>query len=248
MLQAINLHKTFGQVEAVKSVSFKAEKGEIVGLLGVNGAGKSTTIKMLTTYLSPSSGAAKVAGYDLIKEAAKVRGCIGYLPELPALYPELTVYEHLKFFSELRILDRTNRRGRIEEVLASCSLQSVSGIVAKNLSRGFRQRLGFAIAILHDPAVLILDEPSSGLDPKQVTEMRSLIGKLGAQKTVLLSTHLLSEVSQICSRVVMISEGMVKLDSRLKEIGDDRALEQAFLTIVADAEAGEIRKLASGVR
>lgn len=242
MLEANALKRCFGDATAVDDITFTVPKATVAALLGVNGAGKTTTIRMLTTYLTPTSGTARVGGFDIREEAAQVRQQIGYLPELPALYPELTVEEHLKFHAGIRSLRGDLRDARIFAVLERCALGEVRNKVCRTLSRGLKQRLSLAIATLHDPQVLILDEPTSGLDPKQIHEMRKFIQDLGATKTVLLSTHLLAEVSEICSKVIILSEGRVTLESDVKTIGDTRALEKAFLESVAGRSAEAIQQ------
>lgn len=231
MITVENLTKYYGPVLAVEGASFSAAKGEIVGFLGPNGAGKTTTIRLLTTYLPPSSGSASVAGYDIVEEAEQVRRAIGYLPEHPPLYQELSVLEYLRFVAQLRGVAPRHSKQRIDEVIESCFLTEVRHKLCGHLSRGYRQRAGIAQAIIHNPKVLILDEPTSGLDPKQIVEIRKLIRSLAGERTVLLSTHQLVEVSTVCSRVVIINRGRIVVDQALSEVTE--GLEALFLKAVS---------------
>ncbi len=232
MIEAIHLNKRYGDFEAVSDVTFSAKKGEIVGLLGLNGAGKTTTLKMLATVLPPTSGSAIISGFDIRKDPDQVRKRLGFLGESPALYPELTVVEYLTFFAKLRGLADDSAHARVETTLMQCGLNDVRKKLCQHLSRGYRQRVGIAQAMVHDPEVLILDEPTSGLDPKQIVEMRKLVQEIGATKSVILSTHILNEVKEICSRVVIIAKGRVALESRLEALSGAQTLEQQFLDCV----------------
>jgi ABC-2 type transport system ATP-binding protein len=233
MIEVANLSKSYGDYQAVRGVTFSAAKGEIVGFLGPNGAGKTTTIRMLATYLPPTSGTATIAGFDIVKQAEKVRQKIGYLPENPPLYGEMTVSEYLKFIAEIKGIPRSQVRLKIEEVLERCFISDVRHKLCQHLSRGYRQRVGLAQAIIHDPEVIILDEPTSGLDPRQIIEIRQLIQSLGKSHTVLLSTHILPEVSMVCNKVVIISNGQVVIESSLNQLTKEKDLEQIFLESVS---------------
>ncbi len=233
MIEVANLSKSYGDYQAVRGVTFSAAKGEIVGFLGPNGAGKTTTIRMLATYLPPTSGTATIAGFDIVKQAEKVRQKIGYLPENPPLYGEMTVSEYLKFIAEIKGISRSQVRLKIEEVLERCFISDVRHKLCQHLSRGYRQRVGLAQAIIHDPEVIILDEPTSGLDPRQIIEIRQLIQSLGKSHTVLLSTHILPEVSMVCNKVVIISNGQVVIESSLNQLTKEKDLEQIFLESVS---------------
>jgi len=233
MIEVKNLSKSYGDYQAVSGVTFSAARGEIVGFLGPNGAGKTTTIRMLATYLPPTSGTATIAGYDIVKQAEKVREKIGYLPENPPLYGEMTVAEYLTFIAEIKGIPRSQARTKIEEVLERCFISDVRHKLCQHLSRGYRQRVGLAQAIIHDPEVIILDEPTSGLDPKQIIEIRQLIQSLGKSHTVLLSTHILPEVSMVCNKVVIISNGRVVIESSLNQLTKEKDLEQIFLESVS---------------
>ena len=233
MIEVTNLQKRYGDYIAVSDVCFSAKKGEIVGFLGPNGAGKTTTIRMLATFLPPSSGTAKVAGFDILTQADQVRKRIGYLPETPPLYGEMTVREYLTFVARIKGIPSANVAERIDYSLEQCFLKEVRNKLCQHLSRGYRQRVGLAQAIIHDPDVIILDEPTSGLDPKQIIEIRQTISSLAANHTVILSTHILPEVSMVCSKVVIINKGKVVLESDLKDLSKDRSLEQVFIESVS---------------
>ncbi len=206
-IQVQNLTKTYGPHPALRDVSFQVQKGEILGFLGPNGAGKTTTMRILTGFMPPTSGSARVAGYDVFYDSIEVRRRIGYLPESVPLYNEMTVWDYLDFCARLRSVPE--RDGAIERALEMVSVGEKADTLIGKLSKGYRQRVGIAQALLHDPEVLILDEPTIGLDPKQIIEIRNLIKSLGGDHTILLSTHILPEVSQTCSRVLIINEGVI---------------------------------------
>ena len=239
MIDVNNLVKSYGETEAVAGVSFSAAKGEVVGFLGPNGAGKTTTIRMLATYIPPTSGSASVAGFDIAKNSEEVRKRIGYLPENPPLYPELRVREYLNFIGRLRGYRGAELKTRVESVIERCFLSDVAGKLCGHLSRGYRQRAGLAQAIIHEPDVVILDEPTSGLDPRQIIEIRKLIRSLALEHTVILSTHILPEVSSVCSKVVIINHGKVVLERSLSEIGNVSALERVFLDCIRGEQGVE---------
>jgi len=242
MIEVVNLSKSYGDYIAVSDVSFSADKGQIVGFLGPNGAGKTTTIRMLATYLPPTSGKASIAGYDVVSQAEEVRKRIGYLPENPPLYPEMTVREYLKFIAEIKGVARATMAERIEQVMEQCFITDVRNKLCQHLSRGYRQRVGLAQAIIHEPEVIILDEPTSGLDPKQIIEIRQLIRSLGESHTVLLSTHILPEVSMVCNKVVIINRGRVVIESMLNQLTKDKDLEQIFLESVSREDEPGIQR------
>jgi ABC-2 type transport system ATP-binding protein len=212
MIEVESLTKDYGPTRAVDQVTFNVRKGEVLGFLGPNGAGKSTTMKILTCFLAPTSGRAKVAGFDVFDDSLEVRRRIGYLPEDTPIYRDMTVLEYLQFAAEMRGMPRDRSESRIHEIGGRCGLQEVAGKLVGELSKGYRQRLGLAQAMLHDPDILILDEPTSGLDPNQIVEIRSLIKEIGREKTVILSTHILPEVQATCSRIVIISGGKLVAD------------------------------------
>lgn len=222
MISVKQLTKVYGQTLAVDRVSFEVGRGQIVGFLGPNGAGKSTTMRMLTCYLPPTSGTASVSGFDIFHQSHDVRQVLGYLPENVPLYTEMTVDEYLNFRGKLRDLPKDIRKKRVDYVIDRCWLGTVRKRVISHLSKGFRQRVGLADAMLHDPAVLILDEPTVGLDPNQIREMRRLIKELGGDHTVLLSTHILPEVEAICDHVIIIAGGRVVAKGSLDELKQSR--------------------------
>lgn len=219
MIRVERLSKRYGEVKAVDRISFEVGRGEIVGLLGPNGAGKTTTMRMLTTYLPMTSGRASLAGHDVLDEPLEVRRRVGYLPESVPLYTEMRVREYLTFRSKLKDVPRSRRRAAVDEVSARCQLREVEHRVLGHLSKGFRQRVGLAEAMLHDPDILILDEPTAGLDPIQIREVRALIRELGARHTILLSTHIMSEVEAVCSRVIIIARGKIAEDQPIDRAG-----------------------------
>jgi ABC-2 type transport system ATP-binding protein len=200
MLEVRNLTKRYGDIVAVRDVSFTAAQGQILGFLGPNGAGKTTTMRILTGFLPATSGTAKVAGFDVFTESAEVRRRIGYLPENPPLYTEMTAESYLRFVARIKGMARNTIEDAIDRVISTCGLESVRHRLLGQLSKGFRQRAGLAQALIHDPPVLVLDEPTIGLDPRQIIEIRSLIKTLGGKRTIVLSTHILPEVSQIVRR------------------------------------------------
>ena len=209
MIEVQHLTKRYGPTTAVDDISFRVEPGEILGFLGPNGAGKTTTMRVLTGYMPPTEGRAVVAGYDIFEQPIAAKRRIGYLPETPPLYPEMTVRDYLTFVSKIRGVPRAERRARVNDVMERTRVADVAQRHCGKLSKGDRQRGGLAQALLHNPEVLILDEPTAGLDPKQIIETRQLIKQLGGDHTVILSTHILPEVSQTCQRVVIINKGRV---------------------------------------
>ena len=228
MIEVQNLCKYFGPIVAVDKISFQVDRGEVVGFLGLNGAGKSTTMRILTSFLPATSGIAKVAGYDVMLQSTEVRQNIGYLPENVPLYPEMRVEEYVMFRAKLKGMARGDRIRRVEYCLERCRLSTVRRRLLSTLSKGYRQRVGLADAMINDPPILILDEPTSGLDPVQIRETLALLRELGENHTVLLSTHILSEVEAICERVIIISSGRVGLNKRLDEIeSESRILMEA---------------------
>ena len=214
MIKVEGLTKRYARTVAVDNISFEVEKGQIVGFLGPNGAGKTTTMRVLTCFLPPTAGTANVAGFDVIENPLEVKKRIGYLPETPPLYPEMEVSEYLTFVGRLKGIARGDIANRVDDVTGKCALGEVRNKLIGKLSKGFRQRVGLAQAIIHNPDVLILDEPTSGLDPKQIIEIRDLLKALSPDHTIILSTHILSEVEHSCERVIIISEGrLVAIDS-----------------------------------
>ncbi len=217
MIQINNLSKIYGTTAALEGISFKVERGEIVGFLGPNGAGKSTTLNILTGYLSASSGSASVGGIDIYEFPDQAKRLIGYLPEQPPLYQEMRVSEYLNFVYELKKC-RLNRKKHLEEIMQVTKIRDVSDRIIANLSKGYKQRVGIAQALVGNPPVIILDEPTVGLDPKQIIEIRNLVRNLGRDHTVILSSHILSEVQAVCDRVVIINEGRIVADEKTEHL------------------------------
>ena len=218
MIEVQHLFKKYGDLTAVKDLSFSVEKGHIWGLLGPNAAGKTTTMRILTGYLPATDGKAHVAGFDVFEQPNEVKRIMGYLPESVPLYPEMTVLSFLHFVAEIKQIPAAKRKEAVEKAITVSSLSSVRGRLIKNISRGFKQRVGIAQALIHDPQVLILDEPTIGLDPAQIIEIRELIKTLKGERTIILSTHILAEVTQTCDGVVIINEGKLMASGSLKEL------------------------------
>ena len=218
MIQVEGLTKQYGSLRALDQVTFDVSKGEILGFLGPNGAGKTTTMRILTGYMPPNEGKATIAGFDVVEDSLEVRRRVGYLPETVPLYREMTVRGYLDFVSSLR---RVNKKGEaIERVLETCDIADVSETLIANLSKGYRQRVGLAQALVHDPEVLVLDEPTIGLDPRQILSVRELIKSLSGERTVILSTHILPEVSEICERVLIINRGRIVAEDSPEHLTD----------------------------
>ncbi len=218
MIEVQHLSKDYGQVMAVNDINFSIDKGEIVGFLGRNGAGKSTTIRILTTYLPATSGIARVAGYDVMTQSMEVRENIGYLPESVPLYGEMRVEEYLDYRAKLKGVDRSVRASRIGEAMERCRIREVRRRLISTLSRGYRQRVGLADCLSHQPAIIIMDEPTSGLDPLQIRETLNTIKDLSEHHTILFSTHILAEVEAICQRMIVIHKGRLLVDGKLSEL------------------------------
>ncbi len=244
MIKVEGLTKRYARHVAVKNISFEVAKGEIVGFLGKNGAGKTTTMRVLTCFLPPTAGKASVAGFDVLEQSLEVKKRIGYLPETPPLYPEMDVAGYLTFVSKLKGIPSGEIARRVDEVCDRCALTTVQHTIISKLSKGFRQRVGLAQAIIHNPPVLILDEPTSGLDPEQQHEARHLIASLGGDHTIILSTHILSEVEQSCSKVIIINAGeIVAVDSVANLHQRQRAKETVLIQVQGASEQEVRRKL-----
>ncbi|MDE5946967.1 MAG: ABC transporter ATP-binding protein [Oscillospiraceae bacterium] len=220
MIEVKNLTKFYGDKKAVDNISFKVNKGEILGFLGPNGAGKSTTMNILTGYISSSSGQVLINGTDILEEPTKAKKNIGYLPEIPPLYVDMTVSEYLNFMFDLKKCKQP-RKSHIKDVCSLCKITDVENRIIKNLSKGYRQRVGLAQALIGNPPVLILDEPTVGLDPKQIIEIRTLIKKLGKGHTVILSSHILSEIQAVCDRIIIINKGVLAADGTADSISQN---------------------------
>jgi ABC-2 type transport system ATP-binding protein len=236
MIEAEGLSKYFGSFAAIRDVTFQIHQGEVVAFLGPNGAGKSTTMKLLTGYLAPSAGAARIAGHNMASDRLAGSARLGYLPENGPLYPDMTPRALLNFFADARGLSGPRKRDRIQAVVELCALGSVIGKPIGKLSRGYRQRVGMAQVLLHEPDVLVLDEPTAGLDPNQIHEVRETIRKLGQTKTILLSTHILQEVEAMAGRVLFIDEGRLVYDGTIRELTKDgRRLDERFRELTSAA-------------
>ena len=232
MIEVSHLTKKYGGHLAVDDVSFTVEDGQIYGLLGPNGAGKSTIMNILTGYLSATSGQVTVAGHPLPEEADEAKACVGYLPEQPPLHPEMTVGEYLNFVAELKKVPRAQRKEQVLRAARRTGLEKVLPRLIRSLSKGYKQRVGIAQALLGSPKIIILDEPTVGLDPAQVIEMRKLIRELGKAHTVILSSHILSEVQAVCQQVLILSKGKLAASGTLQELtADGRSLEEVFLAL-----------------
>ena len=246
MIKASGLTMHYGPVVALDNVSFEVEQGEIVGLLGPNGAGKSTTMKILTTYLYPSSGTAKVRGIDILEKPLEVRKVIGYLPEILPLYMDMEVRGYLNFVGKARGLSGATLKKRTDAVLDSCGLRPMYRKVIRELSKGYKQRTALAQALIHDPDVIILDEPTSGLDPHQILEIRDLIHDLAANKTVMLSTHILQEVEATADRIVIINRGRIVGNGSIGELRE-KAKSFERLAVSVEGEKGVAENALKGV-
>ncbi|MDC3166439.1 ATP-binding cassette domain-containing protein [Candidatus Marinimicrobia bacterium] len=237
MIRIENLTKNYGDVKAVQSISFSLNDGEIVGFLGANGAGKSTTLKMMTGYLSPTSGNVFVNDQNIIDDCIDIQKQIGYLPELNPLYFEMKVHEYLKFHAEVRGIKESDFNDSLKRVVSECGLQGVVHRTVGNCSKGYKQRIGLAAALIHDPKVLILDEPVTGLDPNQIVEIRGLIKKLGKRKLVLMSSHILQEIQATVDRIIIIDKGKIVADGTSEElISDSKGITKLKLEILEGDE------------
>jgi ABC-2 type transport system ATP-binding protein len=213
MIQVDTLRKTFGPITAVDGISFSAQQGDVVGFLGPNGAGKTTAMRMLTGFLTPDSGSAQVCGHDILQDSVKVRQSLGYLAENAPAYNEMTVSSFLNFICDARQIQGKQRTDALARVIVDCAIESVYHQTIETLSKGYRRRVGLAQALIHDPPVLILDEPTDGLDPNQKHEVRQLISSIAKDKCIIVSTHILEEVEAVCSRIIIIAEGQILVDS-----------------------------------
>ena len=248
MIEARDLTKSYGSVAALRNATFEVNRGEVVGFLGPNGAGKTTTMKILTCFIAPSDGTARVAGADIFEDPIAVREAIGYLPESTPLYTEMLVLEYLEFAGKMRGLRGDRLQGGIRKVVEETSLGEVIGKSIGELSKGFRQRVGLAQALIHEPPVLILDEPMSGLDPNQASEIRELIREIGRERTIILSTHNLAEVQVTCGRVLIISEGQLVADDTPEELAARAGKPRFIATLKRNGHsAAEIRDVFSAL-
>ena len=243
MIRIEGLSKNYGSVQAVNSISFSLNDGEIVGFLGANGAGKSTTLKMITGYLTPSAGNVYVDDKNIIDDCLDIQKFIGYLPELNPLYTEMKVHEYLKFHASIRGIEGTDFNNALKKVVADCGLQGVVHRTVGNCSKGYKQRIGLAAAMIHDPKILILDEPVTGLDPNQIVEIRGLIKKLGKEKLVLMSSHILQEIQATVDRIIIIDKGNIVADGTSEElISDSQGKTQLHLDVI-NAQENDIQDM-----
>ena len=233
MVEVSHLTKTYGELRAIQDVSFTARRGEILGFLGPNGAGKTTTMRIIAGFMPASEGTVTIEGFDVFRDSYEARQRIGYLPENPPLYHDMTVRSYLIFVGRIKGVGKKEVRRALDGVLQKCSLTEVGARLIKHLSKGYRQRLGLAQALIHNPPVVILDEPTLGLDPKQTVEIRSLIKELSGDRTVILSTHFLPEVSELCDKVVIIHEGKIAVEQSLTELTRGGSLEEVFLRTIS---------------
>src|SRR5437763_9011314 len=234
MIKVEGLTKRYARKVAVDNISFEVEKGQIVGFLGPNGAGKTTTMRVLSCFMPPTSGSAQVAGFDVLHHAMEVKRRIGYLPESPPVYPEMEVHEYLEFVGRIKGVPKSDLTRRVQEVSEKCAVADVSKTLIGKLSKGYKQRVGLAQAIIHNPAVLILDEPTAGLDPHQIIETRDLIKGLAGDHTIILSTHILPEVEAICERVMIINRGKLVATDTMENL--NRRLRGAETVAVENGE------------
>jgi len=245
MIEVKNLTKRYGDLKAVDDISFSVDSGEVLGFLGPNGAGKSTTMNIITGYISSTSGTVTVDGSEILEEPKKTKAKIGYLPEIPPLYPDMTVRKYLEFMFDLKKV-KLPKKEHVDEVMRLVGLSDMGGRIIKNLSKGYRQRVGFAQALIGNPPVLILDEPTVGLDPKQIIEFRKLIRSLGKKHTVIFSSHVLSEVSATCDRVIVISNGKIVADGKTDELSQSLSGKKKLMLTVASESSDvsdELKKI-----
>ena len=237
MIEVQHLTKRYGDLTAVSDISFNVASGQILGFLGPNGSGKTTTMRVITGFMPATGGTVKVAGFDIFDESFEARKRIGYLPESPPLYNDMTVATYLRFVARIKGMHKTAIPDALDRALTRCGLTKVTDRVTGHLSKGFRQRVSLAQAIIHNPEVLILDEPTVGLDPQQIIEIRALIRELAGQHTVVLSTHILPEVAQVCEKVVIISAGRVVMEDMLANLTQGQTLEEVFLKAISQEES-----------
>jgi len=239
MLECKNLEKRFGSIHAVRGISFKVEEGEILGFLGPNGAGKSTTMRMITGFIPPNGGTASICGHDILRQPVQAKTCLGYLPENAPVYAEMTVTNFLKFVAGIRGYRGAALTDLVESTIEKCHLQKVRRQMVETLSKGYKQRVCFAQAVLHDPPVLVMDEPTDGLDPNQKHTVRTMIKEMASKKAIIISTHILEEVDAVCSRAIIISDGKVVANgtpAELKAKSPSGRLEDVFRELTIGSE------------
>ena len=241
MIKVENLTKYYGEICAVNDIGFEINKGEILGLLGPNGAGKTTFMRILTCYLDPSAGTIRVKDFTIRDHPFEIKKMMGYLPENAPLYPDMLVYDYLQYVADIRHLDRKTKLERIDQLAATCSIKEVMHQPIGELSKGYKQRVGLAQAMMGDPEILVLDEPTSGLDPNQIIEIRTIIKKIGKEKTIILSTHILSEAEATCDRVVIINKGRIVADSPIEELKQSLGKESLIALAFRNADLAAVR-------
>ncbi|MBI2487136.1 MAG: ATP-binding cassette domain-containing protein [Deltaproteobacteria bacterium] len=245
MISVQNLTKRYGDLVAIDNVSFQVQRGEVLGFLGPNGAGKTTTMRIITAYMPPTEGTVHVAGFDVVENPIEAKRQIGYLPENPPLYNDMTVDGYLDFVADIKQVPGKNKKNRIGLAMEKCGITDVRKRLIGNLSKGYRQRIGIAQAIVHDPAIIVLDEPTLGLDPKQIIEIRELIKNLSGERTVILSTHVLPEVTMTCTRVAIINEGRIVLEESLDKLSEKVETAQNLFLKIGYKESGVKEKILS---
>ncbi|MBU1130795.1 ABC transporter ATP-binding protein [Patescibacteria group bacterium] len=243
MIKVENLKKHYGDIKALDGISFEVKRGEVLGFLGPNGAGKTTTMKILTGFIAPTSGDVNIDNLDLLADSLAIKEKIGYLPESVPLYTDMKVYEYLKFMAELRGIKKAKLASKIKEIVKVCGLEKVLKQNISELSKGYKQRTALAQAMVHEPDILILDEPTSGLDPNQIVEIRDLIKKIGAQKTVILCTHILQEVQAVCSRVIIINEGKIVAAGTPEELRAKARGQSYIICQIKGAEPDKVKEV-----
>lgn len=243
MIEIQNLTKTYGQIKAVDNLNFTVEKGEILGFLGPNGAGKSTTMNIITGYIPSTSGSVKVDGFDIMENPKEVKKRVGYLPEQPPVYTDMTINDYLYFVSDLKLVDRKKRRAQISDIMDLVKIGDHRNRLIKNLSKGYRQRVGLAQALIGNPDVLVLDEPTVGLDPRQIIEIRKLIKALGKERTIILSSHILPEVSAVCERVVIINKGKIAAVDTPENLSKGSSTVSKLLVTIAGPRSSVINSI-----
>lgn len=247
MIEVKNVTKKYGSFTAVDNISFNIEEGEIVGLLGPNGAGKSTTMNMITGFIEPTEGEITINGYDIIKKPKKAKKLIGYMPEGVPLYNDLTVKEFVSYMADLKLVDKKEKKEKVKKIIEQTNLQDVQNKLIRNLSRGYKQRTSMAGALVGDPKILILDEPTVGLDPKQITQIRNLIKELGKSHTIILSSHILSEISQICQKVIIINSGKIVAKDTPKNL-EEKVKNQNGLTVTVEDKESKINEITKEIK
>ena len=247
MIEVKNVTKKYGNFVAVDQISFSIERGEIVGLLGPNGAGKSTTMNMITGFIEPTEGEITIGGYDILKDPKTAKKQIGYMPEGVPLYNDLTVKEFISYMADLKLITKKEKKGKVQKVIEQTDLQDVQNKLIRNLSRGYKQRVSLAGALIGDPEILILDEPTIGLDPKQITQIRNLIKELGKTHTIIISSHILSEISQICKKVIIINYGKIVVKDTPEKL-EEKVKKQNQLTITVEDKGSKIDEITEQIK